>query len=70
MDPDKTMTLISLVQELSLIWKKDSKDFLQRDKRRKAYEELARETGFTRCLNLVLVNYFIYLTTKADHDNK
>lgn len=47
MDADKTTEFIAHVQAMPLLWKKEDKDFMNRDKKRKAFEELAEKSGMS-----------------------
>ena len=43
MDDEKTLQLISLLQDYPSLWKKQSKDFMNRDVRKKSFNEIAEQ---------------------------
>lgn len=47
MDADKTTEFIGNVQALPILWKKDNQDFFNRDKKRKALQQLAEISGIS-----------------------
>ena len=47
MDDEKTIEFISLLQEHPSLWKKQEKDFMNRDVRRKNLQEIAMNLDVT-----------------------
>ena len=63
MDASKTFTFISKLQDFPPLWQKSHKDFMNRDIKKKLFQELAIHMSMTGKKNLlncrVCNNYFV-----------